>query len=491
MNLLDWFAGRLSADAAIYGNITILRDRARQLADNSPIVVGFLDELANNVVGPEGITLQPRVVNGSGDPVKKTNWAITSAWNEWSMPESASIDAIDSWVDIQRQHVQAIARDGESIIRRHNGADNEFGFALQLIDPDLLDETYNVPPNDAGVEIRMSVEVNKFGKPLAYWLFKNHPADIYRRGASRERVRVPAEDIIHDFVRKRPGQTRGVTWFAPILTTVRMIDAYLEADLVAARVQASQMGFITNNNEEVIAAYAGDLARRKAQNATKAAQPKTMEMVPGITHELMPGQGVEWPNPTHPSMAAESFTRVMLRIAARGLGTSYHTLTGDLTQANYSSLRAGLLPERDHWRALQVWLSNRCHRRVFKWWLPFAHASQKLVVDRRIPAGEVYPHKWKGRGWKWVDPLKDLQAAEVELRLALTSRQKLHGEAGTNFEDTVDDLAYEDKYAGEQDVDISPERKAIAAKPEPNDDDNAPTQREKPEARRLSVIGGT
>jgi capsid protein len=66
--------------------------------------------------------------------------------------------------------------------------------------------------------------------------------------------------------------------------------------------------------------------------------------------ELPPGQEIQMYDPTFPTQNYGDFVVAVLRALARGLKVSYLTLTGDLRQANYSSMRAGLLPERDHWR---------------------------------------------------------------------------------------------------------------------------------------------
>jgi capsid protein len=41
----------------------------------------------------------------------------------------------------------------------------------------------------------------------------------------------------------------------------------------------------------------------------------------------------------------------MLRKVATSLGISYSTLTSDLTQVNFSSIRAGTIEEREIWTA--------------------------------------------------------------------------------------------------------------------------------------------
>jgi capsid protein len=100
----------------------------------------------------------------------------------------------------------------------------------------------------------------------------------------------------------------------------------------------------------------------------------------------------------------------VLRGVARGLKVSYLTLTGDLRQANYSSMRAGLLPERDHWRSLQVWFATHFHRVTYRDWVDMAALKRAIAVDARL-GSDYYDVAWRGRGWKWVDPKNELEAA--------------------------------------------------------------------------------
>ena len=60
-----------------------------------------------------------------------------------------------------------------------------------------------------GNKIRMGVEINEFGRPVAYWLRSITPATWTTSGqAVANHVRVPAEDILHRFVVDRPEQLR-------------------------------------------------------------------------------------------------------------------------------------------------------------------------------------------------------------------------------------------------------------------------------------------
>lgn len=484
----DWTPWTYSPDYEIRVNHRLLRGRARELVRNNPWIAGFVDELANNVVGPDGILLQAKVKTAAGLLATKTNKELERAWKAWGLPETASADGRDSWIELQRLMIQTVATDGEVFLRRLRGFDNAFAYTLQFIDADLVDELYNVPAGNGRNEIRMGVEIDRWNRPITYHIWSCYAEDM--TGMPRVRQPIPAEEILHLFVRYRPNQTRGVSWFAPILTSVHHLDGYETAELQAARVAAAKMGFILNKHPDAISNFdppdAGD-------------NPKTMDVEPGLIPELFPGQEFVSFDPQHPGASYEMFTNSVLRAQARGLRVSFLTLTGDLRGANYSSMRAGLLPERDRWRGLQVWMASHGHRVIYTDWLECALlVPGTLKLDSRL-ASNYDEVVWKGRGWKWVDPKNDLEAAKIEISLGLNSRQRLTAESGRDFEEVVEELAYEEDFALEEGVDISGvNSNSMNLKPQnaPTDpatgqDDASPSDSNAtPQPRRLRAVTG-
>ena len=140
--------------------------------------------------------------------------------------------------------------------------------------------------------------------------------------------------------------------------------------------------------------------------------------------------------------AFDSFVKAILRKISAGLDVSYASLTGDLTQVNYSSIRAGLLAERDVWRTLQGWMIDHFLRRVYRSWLRWALTSGALVLPSRN-VSRWTEHRWQPRGWQWVDPLKDIQAALAAVQGGLDSRTRIAAEQGRDFEEILQDLARE------------------------------------------------
>ena len=62
--------------------------------------------------------------------------------------------------------------------------------------------------------------------------------------------RVPADRVLHLFERLRPGQVRGVPWFAPVMLKLRDLDAYDEAELVRKKIEACFAAFVTGVQDE-------------------------------------------------------------------------------------------------------------------------------------------------------------------------------------------------------------------------------------------------
>ncbi len=482
--LAAWVAGILSPDREIQYNLRRLRARARDLVRNNPWAAGFIEELADNIVGPEGIALHAQLVDQREEPREKENWRIEDAWTEWGNPEHASADGQDSWVDLERLAIKTIAIDGEVFFRELRGYDNDFGYALQILDADLLDETFDQATDENGVRIRMGIEQNKFGRPLAYHFWQHHPTEP---GFNRaERIRIPASEIIHLFVRYRANQTRGFSWFAPVLTTVHHMEGLTEAELVASRISAAKMGFVINKSPEAIQAYAARITRL-IKGGEKELPRQQMETAPGIIDELAPGQEFQGFDPTHPTTAFAGFMRVILQGIARGLGTTYARLTGDLTNANYSSMRAGELPLRDRFRSLQTWMAKKLHRRVYRGWVSMALANGRLRNTGSVVPSDHFAVAWKPRGWHSVDPLKDIEADEAEVALGVNSRTNIAASRGRDYETVIDQLAQEQKYAKRAGVDIEGVRSKGPSGSSSSGERDEETETDEDEAERLAL----
>ena len=172
----DFKGSNLSANGELAGTLPIMRGRSRELCMNNDYARKFLAMTSANVVGTHGIKMQARSRREDGTLDRQDNIAIEAAFKEWSTIENCTVTGRQSWVDVQNMAIQSIARDGEVLILMARGFGNPFGFALQIIEADHLDENHNLTlPN--GNNIVMGVELDKWGAAVAYHLHTSHPGE--------------------------------------------------------------------------------------------------------------------------------------------------------------------------------------------------------------------------------------------------------------------------------------------------------------------------
>lgn len=413
----DWFAQQTNADAEIRRDISTLRNRARSLERDNDYVRKYLSLLDNNVIGSGGIALQMKVLK-RGDAINEIDSGkIEDAWKAWGKRGNCTLDGRMSWVEAQRVILRTVARDGECIIRLHRGAPNKGRFAISLIEADHLDHTIDGTLG-ANVVV-MGVELDRTGKPVAYHLRSRHPGDAGAARTDNLEV-VPASDIIHAYRADRPGQTRGYTWLSAAITRLRQLQEYEVAEVIAARVGACKMGFFTQENG---GEYVGE---KDASGAL------ITDATPGAFERLPAGVGFQQFTPDHPSTAYPVFIKGALRGIAAGLQVSYNDLANDLEGVNYSSIRAGLLEVREHYKALQSWYIETVCIPIFEAWL-----RQVLISgETDFSAGDftrLNQPSFKGRRWPWVDPQSDITAASMAIAQGFTSRRAVVAENGGDF----------------------------------------------------------
>lgn len=431
-----WTTATTSADADIRMDLAALRARARDLAINNDYARKFLQMMVDNIVGPQGFMLQAQAADPNGQPDRLARMVIESAFSEWCRAGECDVTGRLSFADVCRQAVRAVARDGEVLLRRVRDRGFAHGYRLQLLDIDRLDIQYSTDLDNGNI-VRMSVEMDRFGRPVAYWLLTQHPgATVRDPKATMARERVPASDIFHLFTPDRPEQTRGYPWMAASMTRINMLHGYEEAAIVAARTGAAKMGFFTSPDGGVDALADGQDSEGQF----------TSEAEPGAFQVLPQGYDFKAFDPDYPTANYADFVKSCLRGIASGLGVSYATLANDLEGVNFSSIRSGTLSERETYMVHQNWLIESLLRPIFLDWLDSALLKGVLLM----PNGSALPavkrdkfaaHAWQGRRWQWVDPLKDIEASVMAMQNGLASPYTIAAQQGVDIDDVLEDLA--------------------------------------------------
>ncbi len=421
----SWIPSNNTVDIDIKRDLKSIRARSRELMRNDDYAKKFKRMVKTNIIGSNGIKLQNQAKDTNGNLDKKANETIENAFKKWSKKGNCDVTGKYSFVDIQKTIMGTLAEDGEVIVRKIRNYDNEFGFALQLLEADHLDEQYI----DESRNIFMGIEYDSWNKPIAYHLHKKHPGQIYNMDTTR--IRVPADEIIHLFIPLRISATRGIPWMHTAMTRMKMINGYEEAELVGARLGASKAGFYIQ--KEADGEYSGD---------TKVDGKMVNEVSPGEFEVLPQGWDFKSYDPQHPSTAFKDFMKVVLRGVASGLDVSYNTLANDLEGVNYSSLRSGVIEEREVWKDLQKWFSEHLLDDVFADWLAVALLTKSLPLPF-FKYDKFNSPTWLARGFAWVDPLKDMQSNILAAKEGLKTHTQIASEMGQDIEELYQTLAKE------------------------------------------------
>lgn len=444
----DFLTTSLSADAEIKDNIRILRDRARELARNDSYIARYLNLMVSNVIGKQGVRVSSKA--RLDDPVNKgkldlrANQLIEQAWKEWTKVGNCTTDGKLSFLDCQKIFIESLCRDGEVLIRKVKDKSSPFGFKIQFLEADHLDEAKNEYNKENNHKIKMGVELDEFDAPVAYHLFQEHPYERVYLNKTRH-IRVPADEIIHAFLPQRAEQTRGVSLVATAMANVKMLNGYLEAEIVAARVGASKMGFFTSPDGD---GYVGDGDYEDTWNPTMNAQA-------GVFEQLPAGMDFKAFSPDHPTSAFDSFTKSVLRSIASGLNISYHSLSNDLTSVNYSSIRQGALEDRSMFQIYQQFVIEHFIEPVFKSWLEMAISTNYI----KLPAGKVDKFAntvtFIPRSFAWIDPLKEMQSNVIGLQNGTMTYSDICASYGRDVEELFEQHQKEIELAEQYDIELA------------------------------------
>jgi len=458
-----------SVNSDLDSALVIMRSRARDLCANYDYARRVLTLYAINIVGPEGPTLQVRATNPDGTLDSDANDAIE--WHWWKWMQICDVRGMQTLPQMLQTKVKGVVRDGESLLRFVRDREVPYGMQLQLLEPDRLDESIN-RKLDNGNLVRMGVEINSRLRPVAYWIFTQHPGENYQVTGSREHERIPARDLLHAYVNERAEQVRGYSMFHAVLMRAAQNRGYEEAAVIAARLGASKMGFFTRTEVASTEALA-QIADRKAADGTLQ-----MDAEPGEFRELPLGVGFETFNPDYPHEMFGEFVRSNLRGFGAGVDVDYASLANDRSSENFSSIRHGANETHDVWIQGQAWLTSRILRPVYQDWL----ASAMVLGQITFPSsGQAIPWTkygrfaeagtFQGRRWDAIQPREDAESNETLIALNLKSRTEICAGQGRDFVDVVSELTREKEMLDKAGLPSEVVRRPVGAPGTPPDDD--------------------
>jgi lambda family phage portal protein len=409
-----WRPSGGSANSDVGGAAASVARRARDAVRNDPYAARIVDLWASNAVGA-GIT---------------TRWPDTAhadAWRRWAESTACDAEGMLDFAGIQALVMRAVVESGEVFVRYYVSRptpQNPIGLQLQVLESDFLDTSRASFILEQ--PIVQGIALTDRGQPRGYWLYRQHPGQTWwMPNVPRESEFVSASDCLHIYRKRRPGQLRDVSWLAPVLIRLRDLSDYEQALLVKAKVEACLALVSSGNGEDALTGASSSLLKDAEGRAVEALEPGM------ILHRDAAGS-IEVVNPSGGG-SHTAFARRALEAAAVGTGLTYDQVSGDLTQANYSSLRAGKIEFRRLCEQIQygmlIPMLVRPVAERFHWQGALAGLWQ---ADMPADVGFVPP------AHEMIDPLKDTTALVAQVRAGFVPQAEAVGAFGYDFRSTIE-----------------------------------------------------
>lgn len=404
-----------------------LRNRAQDATRNEWTGAAHERVWGTNLVGT-GIVCRSNLKNSD----KKKRFALI--WEAFTRTSDA--DGVLDFYGQQTLAVEAWKTAGEVFIRlRWRRTDDGLVVPLQI---QLLEsaqvpmalDTESWPGLPAGSRIRQGVELDRIGRRVAYWCYREHPGDAVATAPNHaDLVRVPATEMRHLFKPTRPGQLRGVPGTAAVLPKMRNVGNFDDAVL----------------ERQSLANLYAMIITRPASGGSPNIDPTTglplekdgdgLPMVglePGLSLELEPGAEATFSKPPDAGTNYPDFMRAQNLGIASGSGTPYELMTGDIRDVSDRTLRIIINEFR-----------RTCEQYQWQLIIPmFCQPVREACGRAAVIAGLIKESEyadfvdvtWAPHAWPYIHPTQDVQARKMEVEAGFRSRSGVVASNGDDVE---------------------------------------------------------
>lgn len=408
----------------------LLRRKARDLERNSDVTNAIIGANIRNVVGSG---FMPQADTGD----EELNRKIEQVFADWQKKENCDITGTQSFLEICNMTVRRLVVDGGILFIKVRGGEGVIPFQLQAREVSDLDGDMSRTYEARGNTIVGGVEVNQYGKPLAYHI-KVITGDGWDTGNKR---RIEAKQVIALWQKQSPSQIREVTPLAVAINRVADTEDFIDTVSLKEKILACLAVFIKRT---IPSSMGSPLGRQQTDSRTGYSRTK---LSPGIIQELQPGDDVQSVVPTGQATNTKEMVSLFNRMVASGQGLSYESVSRDMSQVNYSSARQGLLEDKKTYQRLQRFLIDHFLDEVYKEVVIAAVTSNVLDIPDFWANQEQYlKHSWTSPGWSWIDPVKEVNANRIAVESGQETLASVCAGRGDDWQDVLRQRAKELAY---------------------------------------------
>ncbi|HFQ4959211.1 TPA: phage portal protein [Vibrio vulnificus] len=388
-----------------------LAERARDGDENNPFVTAILDELCANVVGPNGIMIEPQPLTHEG----KIHTEFAQSIARWHELHSLSqnIDGETSRSETEWLACRTWLRDGEVFGRMYMGRHPQLEypsstpFAIQPFEADFIPRNHN--EEEKG--ILEGIQRNKLGQAIRYLIQKD--------SKGFEFAEVDAAAMCHLKFTRRLHQNRGISILHSSLDLIARLESYDHSEMISAEI-ASRFTYYIKRDPNMGSNASDDLERGG-----------DMFLGMGNSFELSPGEDAGIVESNRRESMSSPFRDAQQRLVSGSAGVNNSSVTRKY-DGSYSVARQELVDSFARYRVLQRKFVLGWTRPQYRWALAMAVMSGELVVPADVDASTVFNAIYQAPVMPWIDPAKEMTGIEKGTRLSLFSLSHAQRERNIN-----------------------------------------------------------
>lgn len=449
-----WNPPFYTADGDNAGELTTIQARALDLDRNNPIASGSINTMVDNVIGV-GLRLsaKPDYKFLGRDKAWADEWRknVEGLWRSFAdVPEFDAARQL-TFGQMTALMLRTAFIQGEGLalaLWQPDRPGDIWSTTMQSVDPGRLGSAYLY---DRRTGISDGITKNEWGEPVSYSIKKNLPRDYYDPtlgiGAPGEYEEVAARtsfgrrNVIHLYEKRRSGQSRGKSILSQVMAPFKMLDHYQRIELQTAVINSMIAAFIETplSGTEIADLFGG------GKEYVKAKEGWEVNLEGASVLPLYPGEKMNAFNPGRPNSAYGVFVENVVRTIAAGINMPYELVLKDFSKTNYSSARAALLEAFKFFNSKRQWV-------VEGWCIPVYDLFLEEAVNKGlVEAPDFYENRaaylrsrWIGPGRGYVDPLKEVQAAEKRMEIGVSTQEDECAEQGKDWEEVQEQQLLEE-----------------------------------------------
>lgn len=421
---------QMDPDTALLPDLKNLRTRSRDLVRNAPLAAGAINTVCTHVVGT-GLRLQVRpdraLLKMLDEEADRWEANVEREFKLWSESQESDIRKTLNFVNQQDLVFRQTLENGEVFVvlpRRNPTATMPYSLRIQLVESDRVSNPNYGPDTPTLVA---GIERDEDGAPKAYHISKQHPGNwlfYSKEAAIWKEVKAFGEktglrNVLHPYVVKRPGQTRGVPYLAPVIATVKQITRYTDAEIMGAVVNGLFTVFIKTEAGTAFGSMAGTEV-----DSSQTSSDEDIKLGNGAVVSLRPGESIESADPTRPNSNFDAFLKSITEQVGIALEIPFEVLIGHFS-ASYSASRAALLEAWRFFKGRRFWLVSAFCQPVYETFLYEAISIGRIrapgffanPIMRKAYCGAI----WIGDAPSQIDPVKEIEAAQKRVEVGLST----------------------------------------------------------------------